>query len=237
MDVVSNKTASTLVTLTASLGSALLTPAQIELVTGEDPFFIDVNPSNQKQPTWLSFDLRLFKVTENQSMFGDVMSSKEADAPAYITNVISNLNKFNGVVGSDSFANLVQIEGGSALVFNPKDNYGRKVFNFALARVSLNENAGNVTPTPVRVFFRRFQAQNTVSNFDTTTTYRFAANAVTGATDHKIAFLGVEPNQNGVEEYVTIPCFATARNNLLGPANMALQTDSVNARSLTVTRG
>ena len=102
---------------------------------GEEPFFIDVNPSNHKQATWLSFDLRLFKVPENQSMFGDAMSSNEADAPAYITIVISNLNKLDGAIGPDSFANLVQIGGASALEFNPKDNYGHKVFTLALARV------------------------------------------------------------------------------------------------------
>jgi hypothetical protein len=50
---------------------------------------------------------------------------------------------------------LFRLKGGSALEFNPKDNYGRKVFNFALAQVFLNRNAGNVTPTPVRVFFWR----------------------------------------------------------------------------------
>jgi hypothetical protein len=98
------------------------TSAQIELMIGEKTFFIDVDPSDHKQASWLSFDLRLFKVTENQPIFRDAMSSNEADAPAYITNVIFNLNKFNGVIGSDSFANLVQTEGGSALEFNPKDN-------------------------------------------------------------------------------------------------------------------
>jgi hypothetical protein len=61
---------------------------------------------------------------------------------------------FNGVIGSDSFPNLVQTEGGTALGFNAKDNNGPKVFNFTLAQLFLNRNAENVTPTPVRVFFR-----------------------------------------------------------------------------------
>jgi hypothetical protein len=126
-----------------------------------------------------------------------------------------SINEFNPkealqtFIRTDSFANLVQTEGRSALEFNPTDNHGRKVFKFALARVSLNGNAGNLTPTPVRVFFGLFQAQNTFSNFETMTRYRFAANEVTGVTDHKIALFGVEPDQNGVDEYVTIPCFAT----------------------------
>lgn len=142
---------STLMTLTASLGSGLSTTAQIELVTEENPFFIDVSPLNANQPTWLGFDLRLSKVTKNTAMFGDTMFSNEADALSY-------LNKFDGTVNSDSFAALSQSEGGSALEFNPKDSYGRKVFNFALARVSINGNVGNQTPIPFRVFFRLFQA-------------------------------------------------------------------------------
>ena len=65
----------------------------------------------------------------------------------------------------------------------------------------------------------------------------FTATAVTGSTDRKMALLGVKPNQTGVEEYVTTPCFATARNNLHGPANMDLQPDLANAHNLTVTPG
>jgi hypothetical protein len=68
-EMASDEIASTLMKLTASLRSGLSTSAQIELVTGEEPFFIHVIPSNHKQASWLSFDLRLFKVTENQSMF------------------------------------------------------------------------------------------------------------------------------------------------------------------------
>jgi hypothetical protein len=47
-EMASDKITSTLVTLTASLGSGLSTSAQIEPVTGGAPFFIDVNPSNHK---------------------------------------------------------------------------------------------------------------------------------------------------------------------------------------------
>ena len=131
--------------------------AQIELVTGADPFFVDVNPNDPTQPSWLSFDVRLFKVTGNSLKFGAHMSTNPADAPGFISQVITNLNANNGVVGSDSFEGLTQDEDGSALEFNPKDNNGHTVFNFALARVRLMGKTTGATPYPVRVFFRLFK--------------------------------------------------------------------------------
>jgi hypothetical protein len=222
---------STLVTLNASLTIGTAPPlgnsSQIELITGEDPFFVDVNPQDPTQPSWLSFDVRLFKVTENSLKFGAFMSNNASDAPGFIAQVITNLNANKGVVGADSFEGLTQDEDGSALEFNPANNAGQNVFNFALARVRLLGNTAGPTPYPVRVFFRLFQAQNTVSNFDTTTTYRFA----TDGTPHgrKIPLLGVENN-----EYVTIPCFASARINLTGPVDMDGQSDGPNAYPITI---
>ncbi len=57
---------STPVTLSAALTAASNTvtgTAQIDLGTFEDPYFIDVNPKDQSQPSWMSFDLRFFKMT------------------------------------------------------------------------------------------------------------------------------------------------------------------------------
>jgi hypothetical protein len=227
---------STLVTLQASLtvaGTPLSSTAQIELVTGADPFFVDVNPHDPTQPTWLSFDVRLFKVTGNSLKFGAHMSTNPADAPGFIAQVITNLNAGHGTVGSDSFEGLTQDEDGSALEFNPTDNNSHTVFNFALARVRLVGKTTGPTPYPVRVFFRLFQAQNTVSNFNTNTTYRFA----TDGTPHgrKIPLLGVQNDAHGDPEYVTIPCFATARVNLTGPVSMDTQADDPNAYAITIT--
>jgi hypothetical protein len=224
---------STLITLQASLaGTSLSSSAQIELVTGADPFFVNVNPSDPTQPSWLSFDVRLFKVTGNSLKFGVHMSTNPADAPGFVSQVITNLNANHGVVGTDSFDGLAQDEDGSALEFNPTDNNGHTVFNFALARVRLLGKTTGATPYPVRAFFRLFQAQNTVSNFDTTTTYRFA----TDGTPHgrKIPLLGVQNDAYGNPEYVTIPCFATPRVNVAAAASMANQTDPPNAYPITI---
>lgn len=221
---------STLVTLDASAdvdGSALTNSTQIELTTGADPFFIDVNPSDPTQPTWLSFDLRLFKVTENTIRFGASMSSDPADAPAFIANVIANLNANNGNVGGDKFEGITQDEDQSGLEWNPTDNFGRNVFNFALARVRLVGKTAGPTPTPVRVFFRLFQAQGTSSNFDPSTTYRTWADS--SPSEHKIALLGVQSN-----EYVTAPCFASPRVNLNAAVSMDSQVDPPNAYPIDI---
>lgn len=222
----------TLVTLQASL-TGLSNSAQIELTTGADPYFLDINPDDPTAyPSWLSFDLRLFKVTANSLKFGAHMSANPDDAPGFIAQVITNLNAGHGIVGSDSFAALTQDEEASAIEFNPTDDHGHNVFNFALARVRLRGPVGT-TPFPVRVFFRLFQAQNTVSSFDESTTYRVGGDG----TPHgrKIPLLGIQADQHGNPEYVTIPCFATRRNNLTGPADMNLQDDPPNAYPIDIT--
>src|SRR5262249_8370446 len=115
----------------------------------------------------------------------------------------------------------------SALEFQQKVG-GQFVFNYALARVRLR---GTTPAQTVRVFFRLFQAQTTVSDFNLQTTYRrFPNNGVQYG--QKIALLGVQNDQNNQPEYVTLPCFATARVNLNGPADLTAQTDPPNAQTI-----
>jgi hypothetical protein len=230
---------STLVTLSATMpGIASGASTQIELVTGENPYFLNVNPKDPTQPTWLSFDLRLFKVTlapnAPPTMFGAQLPASAADAPGFIAQAIANLNAGQGTTADgDSFETTLQTdEEVSALEFNSTNSSTQLVFNFALARVRLVGKTTGPTPYPVRVFFRLFQAQNTVSNFDTTTTYRFA----TDGTLHgrKVPRLGVQNDAHGNPEYVTIPCFASPRINLTGPAKMDDQKDFPNAYPITI---
>ena len=90
------------------------------------------------------------------------------------------------------------------------------------------------TTTPVRVFFRLFQAASTVSDFHEVGTgegtYRWGTD---GTPNHKIPLLGVQTDKNGHLEYVTIPCFATDRINLTGPADMNTQHYDPNAVPIT----
>ena len=50
-------------TATFTVGSVTVTDsAALELVSGQNPFYVNVNPADAAQPAWLSFDVRFFKV-------------------------------------------------------------------------------------------------------------------------------------------------------------------------------
>jgi Pro-kumamolisin, activation domain/Subtilase family len=229
----------TLVDLTATFtgaGSNLSGGSQLELTTGEDPRFEDIDPQTPTQASWLSFDLRFFKMTvpqgQSASRFNSTVTSA-SDAPAFIANVIGQLNA--GLTGSDNFAGLQTDEDASALEFNQQDDSGNYVYNFAVARVRLKAKSAATAKT-VRVFFRLFQAQNTVSDFNPSSTYRYWSDGVAFGT--AIPLAGVQADQNGNLEYVTIPCFATERITLADPTkSMADQRDLPNAYNLATDPG
>jgi hypothetical protein len=235
---------STLVTLSASITAAGTTvdgSAQIELGTFEDPYFLDVNPNDSSLPFWLSFDLRFFKMAvapgHSASRFGATMTDNANGAPGFIAAAINNLTQGGGTAGGDSFdPGLSQDEEASALEFQQQDEHGNFVFNFAVARVRLLGKTAGAQAQKVRVFFRLFQAQTTNTDFDTATTYRAESDGLAyGVT---VPLMGVQDDQNGNPEYVTIPFLASARNNVAGPANMQDQgEDTPNAYTITVNPG
>jgi hypothetical protein len=239
MKAASPAVTSTLVTLTANFtgaGSSLSGSSQLELTTGEDPRFEDYDPHNPAQASWLSFDLRFFKMTvptgSSASRFNATVTGA-GDAPAFIATAIDQLTR--QLTGSDTFDGLEQDENASALEFNPQDDSGNNVYNYAVARVRLLGNSA-ATAKKVRVFFRLFQAQNTVSNFSDTTTYRYWTDGHAFGTKAPLA--GVQADQNGNLEYVTIPCFATERITISDPTkSMADQTDEPNAHDLATNPG
>jgi hypothetical protein len=221
---------STEVTLTADLpilSLSLSGSGQVQLTTGEDPRFVNVNPKNLTQfPTWLSFDLRFFKVAvkpgQTVTQYGANIAVAD-DAPNFITTALGNFS------GAD-FDALPQDETTTKIEYQQHDNAGNLVFNFAVARVRLaGKNAG--TAKQVRVFFRLFNAQSTASSFDTGTTYKtYSDGAPFG---HKVPLLGIEDG-----EYRTIPCFATKREILVDPTkSMTDQFDPVNAHDLQTVAG
>jgi hypothetical protein len=222
-------------TATFTVGQITVTDtAAVELVRAEDPYFTDVDPAQPTQPSWLSFDLRFFKIAVpnggKRQRFGADMTSNPDDAPGFIANVIKNLTANAGDIAGDTFTGLATDEDSSALEFLQQDSSGNYVFNFAVARVRLLGKTAGAQAASVRAFFRLFQAQTTNSSYDQTTTYRQASDgAVNG---HKIPLLGI---QGG--EYVTIPCFATRRINLSAQAMMGDQTDPPNVQTITVNPG
>ncbi len=219
--------------------------AALLLTSGENPRFENVDLQHPGDfPVWLSFDLRLFKMTvpstgstTTASQFGAMMTRNRDDAPGFIAQVIANLNAGNGSAGGETFeGGLPQGEQASALEFLPKDNGGNFVFNFAVARVRLLGNTPGAQARKVRVFFRLFQAQTTATNFSPTTTYRFHSDgALNGVT---VPLLGIQNDSNGNPEYVTVPCFASPRVNIGGPADMNNQPeDAPNAYTIDVVPG
>jgi hypothetical protein len=162
------------------------------------------------------------------------MGPDPAQAPGFISSVINNLTT-NTNLGGESFDSLEQSEDQSALEFHPQDSDGNFAFNFAVARVRLLGKTAGAQAIATRVFFRLFNAQTTASTYDQNTSYRFASDSVLNG--HKIALMGVQNDGSGNPEYVTLPCFASPRINLNGPASMADQQDSPNVQTINVQPG
>ena len=214
--------------------------ATIEIAKGEDPRMEDLNAKAPlSYPSWLSYDLRIFTVTAGQThdMFSVPTPTDASGAITYIQQVPYNLNHPTQITNGDTFDSaLTQSEDGSAVPWLPTPTGQPQQLAFAVARVrivsSLTETIG-----PVRVFFRLFAAASTATTFEEVGTgagdYRWGTNGTAG---HKIPLLGVE-NIGGSLEYVTIPCFATARVNLTSQADMNTQTDLPNAVSITTAAG
>ncbi len=214
--------------------------ATIEIAKGENPRLEDLNPAAPlSYPSWLSYDLRIFTVTAGQihDMFSVSTPTDASGAISYIQAVLNHLNHPNLITNGDTFDNaLTQNEENSSIPWLPTPTGQPQQLAFAVARVRITSS---ITETigPVRVFFRLFAAASTATTFTEVGTgagaYRWGTNGTAG---HKIPLLGVE-NIGGSLEYVTIPCFATARVNLISPADMNTQTDLTNAASIQTSAG
>ncbi len=108
--------------------------AELTLTSAEDPFFEDVDPTNPTQPSWLSFDLRFFKMAVTpegtaslfNSTIGTDPTNATTGAPAFITNVIGQLNTNNQAIGGDAwFAGLPQLEESAKMEFQQQDDSGK----------------------------------------------------------------------------------------------------------------
>jgi hypothetical protein len=214
--------------------------ATIEIAKGENPRMEDLNPQAPlSYPSWLSYDLRIFTVTAGQSheMFSVPTPTDASGAIAYIQQVLNHLNNPGLITNGDTFDNaLTQNEENSSIPWLPTPAGQPQQLAFAVARVRVTSSVSE-TIGPVRVFFRLFAAASTATTFAEVGTgegvYRWGSDGTAG---HKIPLLGVE-TIGGALEYVTIPCFASARVNLAGPAVMNTQTDPSNVVSITTTAG
>jgi hypothetical protein len=198
--------------------AALSAQAQIELIKQPNPFILHGDPA------WLSVDLRAFVIRPGDSKFGvPPMGGDASDAPRFIRDVMSALTAGQGAAGGQSFGDpnvLSPDEEQSKLYLYPTDNSGRKVFNFALAKVHY---IGLIGAANVRVFFRLFKTQTTYVPFDSPPGARYRR-ALGNPHGQAIPVAGIEGN-----EYVTMPFFATPRVDSTAQS-MTQQTDDPNVQ-------
>jgi hypothetical protein len=197
---------------------------QIKLVYPDHPYILD------GAAYWLSDGVRVFRATEGQARFGATppVSATPADIPAnalaYLRDVLTALNKPNG---GAIWAQMPTDQLESALQIWPKDDQGRNVLNFVVAKLTYR---GAIDATAVRVFFRLCAVMATGLDFDPNSAYR--SFDPTGGAVPIVPRLGLTTNAaTGDREITTLPCFADSRVNTDGsrpnpaPQSMDAQPD------------
>jgi hypothetical protein len=199
----------------SAVSAALTDSAPVQLVKSANPFMLDLADGATK--TWLSSDVRVFRVVAGETRLGQTLPSNatRAQALTYIQNVVNGMT----VAG---FTGLTLDQSASALSPFPTTNGGVKVYNFAVARVRLNSTVA--AANDVRVFFRIFTSQTTAA-----LTYRESAGApiegyrrTTGA--NPIALPGMNA---GGTEWLSFPMFANTR-----AGTPETQSDSENVKNI-----
>lgn len=188
--------------------STVAADGKIYLIKQPNPYEID------GETTWLSTDLRVFQINQDDSKFNKQML---ADANDFITTVINNLN--TGNTGGQTFDNDISVNQQTSRLELSAMVDGTPVYNFAIAKVRYR--ALSVSATDVRVFFRLFPASSTSLEFNQSTTYRRDTSG--GVTRPLLGIIS--------DEIVTIPCFAEARVDSSTTA-LTAQTDTPNVQTL-----
>jgi hypothetical protein len=156
-----------------------------ELLSGADPYFLNIDPTDSQAVDYLSQDLRVFTITQGQSAL-----PSDSSAPIfassmtpydYIQNLIGYLNgdttytvpappgspdPLNGLEGQAN--DETQLSSVTPLNSAKKQNY-----NFSIARVRLMSNVQGPSSeaTDTRVFFRLWIAPSYDTDFQPYTTY------------------------------------------------------------------
>jgi hypothetical protein len=193
------------------------------------------NPYMVDGPTsWLSTDVRVFKIAEGEALpFGSMPmitpgtpAQEQADAQTKALAFINQLvPAFRGLsnVGHpfDTQLPTAQDSALARLELAEKDIQNRRVFNFAVARVRYR---GAAIASGVRVFFRLFTTAATGLDYDSDSTYRRTSGDA-------VALLGVQANK-----VVTIPFFARERADT-SIATLDSQPDGLNILDLGPSSG
>ncbi|MFC3195673.1 hypothetical protein ACFODZ_15570 [Marinicella sediminis] len=189
--------------LNTPAASAVLTDrAWIQLVKSANPFMLDLDDPDAK--TWLSSDLRVFRLTEGDDIAGETlqMGASRSDANAFIQNLINN-------IGISEFENELKVKQSESALSALPDTTGpnpKKVYNFAVARVRLNGNAASADD--VRVFFRIFRSQTTAA---LTFNRNGSGDPIQGYMDNGATPPLSVPGQSADSQWLSIPFYAATR--------------------------
>jgi hypothetical protein len=205
-----------LITINASLNSPaapapLTDTAFFQLVASANPFMLDLDGGNDK--TWLSSDLKVFRVVAGATLHGVTLPDNATRAQAF-----AFINTLKNDITVAQFESMTGNQQASALSSMPTTTMsGENVYNFAIARV--RRNGTLLSADNVRVFFRIFISQTTAA-----LTYHGGVGdgyPKTGG-GAPIAL----PGQSG-GQWLSFPCFSENRN-----ADPNAQDDDQNVRTI-----
>lgn len=193
-----------------------------ELLSGADPYFSNIDPSNNSAVSYLSQDLRVFTIAQGASALpGDSSApsfSSSQTAHQYLQELLGYLNStsiyttpvpnsssdpLNGLPGQSGY------ETGESSV-SPVDGSGHKNYNFAIARVRLRSDEQGTAgeAIDVRVFFRLWVAPSYDTDFQPYTTYLSNPGYPALPTNPLPSSASLPPDPSGVAIQTT-PFFAT----------------------------
>jgi hypothetical protein len=186
-----------------------------ELLGGANPYFTNVDPTNQGDVFYLSQDLRVFSVSAGTSPL--------PGAPAFTSDPYASIQSFIGFLnGNTTYTTLPGAtdplnalpgqsgyETADSSVY-ALDTQGHQRYNFALARVRMRGAAGDQAVN-TRVFFRLWVAQSFDTDFQSATTYKSTL-GTSGPDNNNPVF--PLPSGSGLtdpsgQSVQTIPFFAT----------------------------
>jgi hypothetical protein len=193
-----------------------------ELVSGADPYFLNIDPTDGQAVSYLSQDLRVFTMTQGESALpGDSLApvfSTSQSPYDYIQALIGHLNgsntytvpvpptspdPLNGLLGQADYETQLSS-------VTPTGSMGAQNYNFAIARVRLASDAQGSSSDAdnVRVFFRLWVAPSFDTDFQPYTTYLSNPGYPSNPTNPLPSAANLPPDPSG-QAIQTTPFFAT----------------------------
>lgn len=193
-----------------------------ELLSGADPYFLNIDPTDSQAVDYLSQDLRVFTITQGQSGL-----PSDPSAPVFSSSMTpyDYIQKFIGYLNGDTAytapgppaspdpLNNLEGQANDETQFSsvtPLNAAKKQNYNFAIARVRLLSNvqgpSGEASNT--RVFFRLWIAPSYDTDFDPYTTYLSTPAYPANPTNPLPSAANLPPDPTG-QAIRTTPFFAT----------------------------